>query len=154
MPGFIQAKAEAPPMGFGVLERVAADLGALWSSELFLLESHRSGIFSGPLAWLLRLNSPDVRDGAGSYDGPVRAEDDARLVAVAVLLDLDGFRTFMFRPLPPRLGGWYPLAVSPFSLPPVALRQEPQMPPEDSCVRDSVGLVSSDISDPRGGASA
>lgn len=116
--------------------------------------SHRSGIFSVPLVWLLRLDSPDIRDGAGSYVGPVRAEEDDRLVAVAVLLDLDGFRTFMFRPLPPRVGRWYPLAVSPFSLPPVALRQEPQMPPEDSWLAASVGLVSSDISDPRGGASA
>lgn len=153
MLGFIQANAEAPPIGFDVLERVAADLGAFWSSELTLFESHRIGRFSAPPTWLLRLDSPDERDGAGSYDAPVRAEDDERLVAVAELVDLDGFNTFMFLPLPPRVGRWYPLVVSPFSLPPVTLLQEPQIPPEDSWLVVSAGFASSDISKPRTAAS-
>lgn len=106
MPGFIQAKADAPPTGFEVFDRVAADLGPLWSSELFRFASHRIGVDSFPPCWLFRRDSPDVRVGASSYDGPVRADDDDRfgIVAVAELLDLDCFNTFMFRPLAPRVG--------------------------------------------------
>lgn len=63
-------------------------------------------MFSFPPAWLLRLASPEVRGGAGSYDAPIRAEEDDRLVAVAELLDLEGFNTFIFRPLAPRVGRW------------------------------------------------
>lgn len=109
MPGFIQANAEAPPTGFEVFDRVATDLGPLWSSELFRFASHRIGMFSVPACWLLHLASPDVREGAGSYDAPVRVDDDDdRLgaTAVAELFDLDGFSTFMFRPLAPRVGRW------------------------------------------------
>lgn len=75
------------------------------------------------LIWLLRRPSSDLDGMGGSYDAPVRAEDE---------LDFGALRIFMLRP---RGAGWYPLKgpVSRWSVPlPLGLRQEPQMPDDAS----------------------
>ncbi len=90
-------------MGFDDLGIVEIVRGALCSSELFLLFSHRKGIFSVSETWLFCLSSPDVRNGGGrSLVSPVRAAEVERLGTIAAVVGgLDGLRTFIL--LPPRV---------------------------------------------------